>query len=987
MTSDLRFPDIELLSESTLVSGGANGVVALEQSAAWWVESGEVDVFIIPQTPAARFYLYTVSAEGWIFGVPSSIEADALRLIAVPHPGSRLRQVSMASMDQWTKTEHHRRLVADALDRWLLLVGRGIGDHGSVGGRVLLDRRETLSLDEADSELTISQGVVWIEGEGGRFMGQNEPGPSGSWHAITPYTHFKNDRPLTVRSRPTLEVISGGLDQNETVCQFMVQVRQCAVRHVQTLVNDRTHDLFNTYQRDSQQFAHSLKSLSVLEAGDPVDDMKTPSSDVMMIQVLERLAEAMKIELPSMEAASAQAPDQQLLTFTRLARIRLRTVLLKGEWWRGDHGPLLGFRRQESAPAHEDEYRVVESKHPVALLPMGRTGYCVFDPESQRLQRVDEALAADLEPKARQLYRPFPLGSLKPWDIARYALTGTRTDLFMVVGIALLTGVLGLVMPLATGQLFDQVIPEANRVLLLQIGLGLLAVLFGQLLFDLGRGVALVRLETRMSASVQSAVWDHLMSLPSRFFRGYSSGDLATRAQGVDAIRGLATGALLSSFLGSIQAVWNFLILFYFDIRLSLYATGIVVLAIVVSVSATLISLRFQRQLKQIEGDLASVLLQLFNGINKLKVTGTERRAFTLWARKMSERRGLEYQAGQIENYFAVFHSVFPLLFSLILFAAVGTAISEGQSSIGLGEFLAFFVAFGVFMSATLGLASSLLAALEIIPLWERVRPILEEEPEIISDGVRPNLTGNIEVSGVTFRYDEDGPLVLKGVDLTIEPGQFVALVGPSGSGKSTLFRLMLGLDTPTSGNIYYDKHAVSQMDVRHLRRQFGVVLQTTKVLGGTIMENVAGGRSISPDRIWRALDMASLANDIAEQMPMGLHTVVSAGGGTLSGGQRQRLIIARALVNDPSILFFDEATSALDNLTQAAVSQSIENLHTTRIVIAHRLSTVRHADLICVMDAGRLVETGTYDELMNKGGVFADLARRQIHEGSSHEK
>jgi ATP-binding cassette subfamily C protein len=265
------------------------------------------------------------------------------------------------------------------------------------------------------------------------------------------------------------------------------------------------------------------------------------------------------------------------------------------------------------------------------------------------------------------------------------------------------------------------------------------------------------------------------------------------------------------------------------------------------------------------------------------------------------------------------------------------------------------------------------------VPLVERLRPILRTLPEVDEQKTHPGaLSGSIEVSHVSFRYEHEGPLSLDDVTFKVRAGEFVALVGPSGSGKSTLLRHLLGFETPDSGAIYYDGQALAEVDLRAVRRQIGVVLQHSKVISGTILDNILGASHLSVDDAWEAARHAGIAADI-EQMPMGMHTFISEGGSTLSGGQRQRLLIARALVTRPRLVFFDEATSALDDRSQAVVTQSLRQLDATRIVIAHRLSTVEHADRIFVMQRGKLVESGTYQSLLDQKGVFADLARRQL--------
>jgi ABC-type bacteriocin/lantibiotic exporter with double-glycine peptidase domain len=265
------------------------------------------------------------------------------------------------------------------------------------------------------------------------------------------------------------------------------------------------------------------------------------------------------------------------------------------------------------------------------------------------------------------------------------------------------------------------------------------------------------------------------------------------------------------------------------------------------------------------------------------------------------------------------------------------------------------------------------------IPQFSRIRPLIASAVEISEDRKPPGeLSGSVELSRVTFRYVSGGPPILDNVTLRMAPGEYVALVGPSGSGKSTIFRLLLGFEKPEQGAVFFDGKAIETLDISGVRRQMGVVLQNGQLASGSIYDNICGGVQLPLSQAWDAARLAGLEADI-KAMPMGMHTVIAEGVSTISGGQRQRLMIARAIVRRPRILLFDEATSSLDNQAQAIVSESLARLNVTRIVIAHRLSTVRQADRIVVLVDGKIVQAGSFAELSGSSGVFADFARRQL--------
>jgi ATP-binding cassette subfamily C protein len=544
----------------------------------------------------------------------------------------------------------------------------------------------------------------------------------------------------------------------------------------------------------------------------------------------------------------------------------------------------------------------------------------------------------------------------------------------------LASGLLGMVTPIATGIIFDSVIPGAQRGQLFQLSMFLVISAISTALFTLTRSIALLRLEGKMDASIQAAVWDRLLALPVPFFREYSSGDLATRGMGINQIRQTLTGSTLSSILSGFFSIFSFALLFYYSWRLALLATGLIAVAFIVSTVCGYLQVSQQRTMSKIRGRISGMVLQFINGISKFRVAGTEGRAFAAWAREFTKQKDMSMKARGVTNGLTVFNAAFPVLSTAGIYYYTAYLMTQPSvTPLTTGDFLAFNSAFGQFLQAALQLSSSFVSVLGIVPLYERAQPIFHTLPEVDDAKGDPGvLRGNIEVNHLAFRYREDTPLVLRDLSLSIAAGEFVAFVGASGCGKSTLFRLLLGFEKPESGAIYYDGQDMAGLDIQAVRQQMGVVLQNGKLLSGDIFTNIVGSAPLTVEDAWEAARLSGLDQDISA-MPMGMHTVVSEGGGGLSGGQRQRLMIARAIVGKPRILLFDEATSALDNQTQATVGRSLEALQATRIVIAHRLSTIINADRIFVLDKGVVVQSGSYQELIEQEGLFADLAKRQL--------
>ena len=644
--------------------------------------------------------------------------------------------------------------------------------------------------------------------------------------------------------------------------------------------------------------------------------------------------------------------------------LRTRPVRLDRDFHRHDAGLLLAFEKVSGGTAV-----------PVALLPRA-SGYDVIGPPDGARRTVDASMRERLEERAYQFYRTLPAGLQTLARVARFAAQGTGKDVSVVLATGLATGVLAPLLAPLTGLLYDRVIPAAELGLLSQVICVLLGLYVGWFFFDAAKGLSLLRAQTRAGATLEAAVWDRLLRLPLGFFRTYSAGDLASRMLGLSALREVLADVALTGLLASVFALSNLAVLFYVDVGLASIAAGILAATAILGVVAGYFELRHRRQLSAFDGRLQGLLLQLFTGMAKLRTLGGENRAFYVWSQLFAKRRDAEVAGAQLALRMNVVHAALPLLSNLVVFYWVTRDLA---GSLSVGDFLMFNTAFGALTRAQQELTLTIGRALRALPLYERTRPILGHPVECQGEvGGHIELTGHIELSHVSLRYDAAAPLVLDDLSLRVEPGEFVAIVGPSGSGKSTLLRVLLGFEAPTAGAVYFDGQALSGLDIRAVRRQIGAVLQHSQVMNGDIFSNIVGDSGLTMDDAWRAARLAAFDKDV-EAMPMGMRTMITAGGGTLSGGQRQRLLIARALAKRPNILLFDEATSALDNRTQSVVRASLDMLRVTRLVVAHRLSTIRNADRILVLDRGQVVQSGTFASLMAEGGTFGRLARRQM--------
>ncbi|AFY58608.1 NHLM bacteriocin system ABC transporter, ATP-binding protein [Rivularia sp. PCC 7116] len=676
---------------------------------------------------------------------------------------------------------------------------------------------------------------------------------------------------------------------------------------------------------------------------------------------------------PPVKSEDLNRVKEPIEAIARASRIRMRRVILTPNWWKKDAGPLIGY--------------VGEEKRPVALLPASSGNYDIFDPKICKRIPLEKFIEnEELEPVAYMFYRSLPEKASKAIELIKFAVRGRLKDLAVVIIAGVIGTLLGMLTPQATSIIIDKAIPDADRGLLVQISFGLLAASFGTAVFQLTQSFASLRLESSSDATTQAAVWDKLLTLRMSFFRAYSIGDLQSRVSAISQMRQYLSSSTLQTIFTSFFSLLNLALLFYYNSRLALVAIGVAVVSIIITSISGIITRRKLRPLEEIQGDISGLMVQLIGGVSKLRISGAENRAFAHWSKKYTKQLKLMLSSQLIEDLVGLFNILIPTIASIIIFAlsanlmfGANTQNPQASPPLTAGTFLAFNSAFGTFMGGVVGLSNTIISILEVIVLWGRAKPILIATSEIDLSKADPGkLTGTVELEHISFRYREDGPLILNDVNIKAAEGEFIAFVGPSGSGKSTIIRLLLGFDTPEVGTVYYDGQDLSGLDISAVRRQLGVVLQNGRISSASIFENISGGALITMDEAWEAARMAGFAEDI-EGMPMGMHTVISEGGTNLSGGQRQRLLIARSLVLKPKILIFDEATSALDNRTQAIVSESLDQLQVTRIVIAHRLSTIRNADRIYVIEAGRVMQQGNFEQLSQQEGLFASLMARQM--------
>ena len=959
-------------------AGGGNRPVRLDDpEVLWFVANGSANVFVARERDG-RFveFKHLLRANRGRLLFPTDRGPNVL--VAKGLPDSELVRVPCAAL----LAACGGAAVAGQVDLWvagfLAAVARDVTHRQHTDLFVAASDPEEMEETEPLEPGTVVStkgGVVWTStrgtpgGDGGpALLGTEEPEPdgpgfvpvaAGSWVSVSGPARLRRASSLELHASG---VLAAALDEFHGLALSAEDLNRRLL--LADAVNLRAAQ--TRFRRKSEEDARR-RLFAVLDARGA-----TPgSTDDPLYAALAMVGRHEGIRFrkprvpPGQEAAAGT--DRLLNDILTASGVPGREVLLaaKDRWWLGDSGSMLAFRIEDDAP--------------VALIP-GRFGrYRMVDPASGRSTPVNAARARTLHATAMFFYQPLPRDEPSgPRALARVAFRRWRGDTLRFMAAGLLAGLAMLLPPVLLGVVADQVVPTGRAGTLAWLTTGALLVAFTSALLDALKGTALMRLEGRVAARLTAALWDRMIHLPATFFRRFVTGDLATRAMAFQALRDQVSGVVMSALLSTLFLLPTFLLLFLYDARTGWLglAGGTITLAATVTLGACQVP--HHRRLVEARRSLTGVLLQLIGAASKLRATGKEWAAFTRWAQGYREQMRSQMNVGALNEHLVAFAATAPLLATAALFALAG---AMGPGALSAGVFLTVYAAYMVFLSAVAALGHATSAVAAVVPALEQISPILETAPRTANQGTdMPELRGGLSLDKVSFRYTEAAPLVLRDASMDVRPGEFVALVGGSGAGKSTLLRIILGLEKPSSGVVYYDGHDLERLNRGALRRQIGVVVQDSALMRPrTVCDNIIGAESdLTVDDAWRAARLAAVDGDI-RAMPMGMYTVVTEGSAVFSGGQAQRIMLAAALVRGPRILLLDEATSWLDNDTQATVMERIEELAVTRVVVAHRLSTIQKADRILVLEEGRVVQEGGFEQLMEAPGTFRDLALRQL--------
>ena len=961
-----RLLELALFHGERFVGGGNRPIRLSDPDTLWLVVQGSVDVFAAQlgddDVPSGFKHMLQAGPGRLLFPAPGDTGSSVL--VAKGLPDSELRRLPLSALDEGGIDAE----IAEQANFWISEFSESIVRDVTYHPR--LERSVAPgAVEETSAGATVSaqQCVVWMSSEDGDllYLGTEDLEPSGS--GLVPVTAFS--WVVQGRAAPVKGVSTADLRREGRLVSSLIEFNRLAMRADLTNRSLLLADVSNLqvasalHRRRSEEQAR-LSLFSVLG-----DDPSRAGDGSFLLRALESIGrhEDISFRIPQRSRGDEHHSDvSPLEDILNASDVRSRRVALRSRhrWWLSDSGAMLATLKEDGSP--------------VALIPGAAGRYRMVNPQSGRSVPVTAQRAATLEPTAYLFYRPLPHEpTTRAASLLRLSSNRVLGDLMRLAGAGILSGLASLAPAVLLGVFASYVLPSGDLGMLAMVTLAMVLIGLNLALLDMLKGTAMMRLEARSTAGVTAALWDRMLVLPSSFFRRFTAGDLGTRAMGFQHLRDQVAGIAGSALLSLVFLFPTFVLMFLYDRVLGWMGLGLGVISLGVTLYLGMRQLPLHRRFFDTSRRLTGVLLQLIGGVAKVRSSGAEGSAFAMWAANYRQQKRTEMQLGALNEHLVAFTSAAPFFAIAVLLAFALPRMEQGLTT---GGFLTIFAAFMIFYGAVTQFGLSFSAIATILPTVEQVRPILDERPKrVAADSVMLELQGELRIDHVTFRYTDDGPIILRDVSLHARPGEFIALVGESGSGKSTLLRLALGLESPLSGAVYYDGHDLERLNRRSVRDGVGMVVQDASLRPQTILDNIIGtGEHLTVEDAWRAARIASVGEDIAA-MPMGMHTITSEGSATFSGGQAQRIMLASALVRNPSVLLLDEATNWLDNETQSKVMAEIEKLSMTRIVSAHRLSTIRRANRIFVLQGGRIVQQGSFDELIAEEGVFKEMTLRQM--------
>ncbi|MCH9630766.1 MAG: Vitamin B12 import ATP-binding protein BtuD [Chlamydiia bacterium] len=960
-----------------------------EPNVFYFIEEGVVDLFAneVNEKEGIDRSLYLNSFEKGeiLFGFEEGATPSVRSVYAKMHTSVVLRKVSIQDFDLKSLDEGIKLAFCERIDSWIDKIAFIASKHLEKLPNTPVSRKESFHLSK---DLTIALGfnlecrkhsrTVWTCVTNGRITINEVDGSCikpGDLSFPVPSSFIvtaKEETDLTFKGTEEAFYEPSFYSSLSTFHHLALSMMHHEVKRLSKL--ERMQILSNIALEKTTLMEAEHTLVSVLSDSDP--EILSSESD-LILKAVQMIGAKIKVKAIHVHLENAEdlSDFEKIQSICAQADMGFRKVKLTSDFIEKDASSFLGYYK--------------DTKTPVIILKVKARKYKLIDPRTAEERVVTKDFAEEFLEEAYVFYKSLPENP-KGMRLAKFVIEGRGKDIFTILAVSGLSAIISLYSPMAVGWIFDKAVPDHDFRFLIEIVLGLVMVSIGSQLFSLCRTYTFLRLEGKTSNKLQGALWKRLLTLKLPFFRKYSIGDLFQRVNAVDEIRRLLGSNTLSSIIASFFSILYFGVMLYRSWKLALIMLLPVFLTMTVYVIAIAMTIKRELKVLNVQAVIYGFFVQILDAVKKIRITGSENRAFARWATLFAEKKSTELKLAAIHNWLRVSHEMITSFGVLLMYLVVimilqkvekaGVAGAAAAPHIThIGEFLSFSAAFGAFSGAVFGVGGSALSVLkDIIPRWRRAKYVLESEPE------RRNLqrnvgiiSGDIVFEKVSFKYDEKAPFIFKDLNFSIKPGEFVAFTGPSGCGKSTIIRLLLGFEDPTKGKVFFDGKDISRLDLVGLRRKIGVVLQHGAILGGSIRDNINCSRNFSDEKIWETLKLCGIEEEI-QNLPMGLETLLPSGGGTLSEGQKQRLLIARALISKPKILVLDEATSSLDNYTQELIKKNVDQLNVSRIVIAHRLTTIRNADRIFVINNGCIEQSGTYEELNSQEGLFQKLVKMQ---------
>ena len=949
-----------------------NSPVNLDDSEFMWlIDQGTVNLFLIEHKDgveqAAPQHLMSRNPGELIPGVlPYSLRDDdgtLIELVAKGSPDTVLKRLPVSCLSDVSATE-----LASQIDAWLIALTDTLSRF-TKPIPVATELAEPGVIEtSAPSILSVRRDVAWVSI------------PPHNTALLMDIVDQMGDTESDVKIPLTRSCWINLLDKGTLTCKSTEEMAQDGLL-IESLINfhavalnmESLNRRFSLVDEVNLERARST-SRSTAEANakhqlfnmyDLPTDSEDEDEDASLAYALEKIGSHEKIDFKIPIRSEPSNAPIELSDVLSASGVRARRVSLKEQknWWWSDSGSLLAFR--------------AEDDQPVALVPGMFGRYRIHDRLGRRSFKVTRERACALKDDAWMFYRPLPSGNITPAGLLKFALHGSKGDVIRLLFCGLPYALICMLPAFALGAIANQLNTAPNHYAPYALAMILVTVgVFGALLHML-KSTVILRMEARSTSRIEAALWDHLLRLPSNVLNRYTSGNLAMLTMTFQNVRDSVQGAVADSLLSILFLFPILVVIYFYDAALGIVAAGFSLAALLTAVVLGLRQIVPHRRIITAARRVAGRLLQIIGGINKLRVENAEASAFAIWAKEYREQKRAEIELGFLNAHSQAFSVALPFFAAGAMLFAV---VAFGDRSAPISDFIVIYTVFIVFQSAITRVSESFGSIASIPPAFDQLRPLLITAPETEIGGEPVSfLRGDVLFDRVSYRYDSDSPMILDDVTIEAKPGEFIAVTGESGAGKSTLFRLALGIDQPTSGAVYYDGRDLKQLNLKQVRQKIGAVPQSVSLYPQDIWDNIIGQHeSASNEEVWTAAATANIEKEI-KSMPMGMMTMVGASGGVLSGGESQRVTIARSVLREPRIMLFDEATNWLDNENQDKIMHNLSTMTATRIVIAHRLSTLKQADRIYVLQAGQVVESGTFEELMEIEGVFGELVKRQI--------